>query len=391
MAGRPVLHMSVVSDYSAVGHYRIIFPEMRMRTITSSMSFMESSVYVGDPNAYRTVRTVKIQRPCTDAQYGFLERFLKPLSDRLGFWIVMDVDDCLCHDDIPPYNVAKSAITEQATENLRKSMGLVDVITTTTAYLRDYYVRRFGIPEGKFMLIPNYLPRWWIGGSFNPNATMWHFNQDLKDGRLKVAFACGGNHYDLRNQNGGVDDFTHLVEWMRSSSKDFEFHFVGSVPRQLEDLRAEGRIKVDPAMDVLNYPREVYERHYDLWICPLQDNVFNRCKSNIKLIEAWAMGVPVLVQRCECYDRFTPDTFTDADSLDRLVSEAVRNPRSVMERVVAGRRIVDSGDNNSPKGWWLENNMDRHAQVYYAMQKTMKVDLRSAAEPPAEVQEGSDA
>lgn len=373
-----ITHVSIMSDYSAVGHYRMIFPEMRMRTVTSAMGFIESPLFIGDPRMYATARTVKLQRPCSDAQSDFLLKFLKPLSDRMGFWIVLDVDDCLCHEDIPQYNLAREFFSGHMKENLRKAMEAADVITTTTAYLRDYYVGKFGLDRSKFLVIPNYLPRWWIGGCFNPGATMHRFNENLGRGRLKLAFVCGGNHYDLKNQNGGVDDFTHLVDWVRSTSRDYEFHFVGGVPRQLEDLESSGVIFRDEAVDVLNYPREIYDRHYDMWICPLQDNVFNRCKSNIKLIEAWSMGIPIFVQRCECYERYTPDTFTDANSLDDLVSDSVRNPKKVLDRILAGRRIVDSGDNNSPKGWWLENNMDGHLQVYGAMQKTMRLDLRRA-------------
>src|SRR5574344_1486378 len=106
-------HMCVVSDYSAVGHYRMIFPEMRARTVSINNSFIESSLYIGDPQIYSLLRTVKIQRPCTKPQFDFVEKFLKPLSDRYGFWIIMDVDDCLIYDDIPKYNIARETFNPE--------------------------------------------------------------------------------------------------------------------------------------------------------------------------------------------------------------------------------------------------------------------------------------
>lgn len=369
-----ITHLSVVSDYSAIGHYRILFPEMRARTVSSSMSFIDSSQYLGDRNLYSSVRTVKIQRPFHVAQYAFIKDFLKPLSDRLGFWIMMDVDDCLVYEDVPKYNIAREMLGKESTDMLRRSMDLADVITVTTNYIRDYYVSKFDMDVRKFVVIPNYLPRWWIGNCFNPVNTLQRY-ENSNGRKLKIAFVCGGNHYDLNNANCGVDDFTGVVEWIRKRSDDYEFHFVGGIPLQLLDLAKSGKIVRDPGCDILNYPYEIYSRGYGMWICPLQDNVFNRCKSNIKLLESWAMGIPVIVQDCECYRRYTPDLFSTADELDSIVSSKISDPKGMIDKVLAGRRIVDHGDNNSPNGWWLENNMSMHNRIFTIPQKTMKVDM----------------
>ena len=136
-----MLHITMVSDYSAVGHYRLLFPEMRMRTTSKNMMFIESSLYVGDPGIYAIARTVKIQRPCSPKQFDFLHNFLKPMSDRYGFWIIMDVDDCLVYEDIPKYNIAKE-FYRNVSPMLKKSMECVDFITTTTEFLWKNYMKR---------------------------------------------------------------------------------------------------------------------------------------------------------------------------------------------------------------------------------------------------------
>ena len=46
-----------------------------------------------------------------------------------------------------------------------------------------------------------------------------------------------------------------------------------------------------------------------------------------------------------------------------------------MKTVKANRKVVDYGDPNSPKGWWLEKNMDFHFASYMIPQKTMSIDL----------------
>ena len=146
MTKQKLLHVAIVSDYSAVGHYRILFPEMRMRTVSKNMMFVESSLFIGDPGIYAMARTVKIQRPCSKSQFDFLEHFLKPMSDRYGFWIIMDVDDCLVYEDIPKYNIAKEFFKD-VSPMLKRSMEYVDFITTTTEYLRDYYVKTYDLRQ----------------------------------------------------------------------------------------------------------------------------------------------------------------------------------------------------------------------------------------------------
>ena len=173
MMQQKMLHIAIVSDYSAVGHYRLLFPEMRMRTTSRNMMFVESSLFIGDPGIYAVARTVKIQRPCSQKQFDFLHNFLKPLSDRYGFWIIMDIDDCLVYEDIPKYNIAKE-FYKNVSPMLKKSMECVDFITTTTEYLRDYYIKTFELEKEKFIIIPNYLPKWWIGNSFDIGKTIYN-------------------------------------------------------------------------------------------------------------------------------------------------------------------------------------------------------------------------
>lgn len=338
------------------------------------MAFIESSYYIGDPTLYSMARTVKIQRPCSETQFRFFREFLKPLSDRHGFWIIMDVDDCLVYEDIPKYNIARETYGNNVKNIIRRSMEMSDFITTTTEYIRDYYVNKFGIPKDKFIIIPNYLPRWWIGNCFNIDRTFRNFTEAEKS-KLKIAFVCGGNHYDLQNVNDGKDDFSGIVDWIKDNVNEFDFRFVGGIPVQLIPEYQSGKIHLDPGVDVLNYPREIYDRNYNIWVCPLEDNVFNRCKSNIKLIEAWSMGIPILVQKCECYNKYTSDVFEDGNDLDNKISELIRDKKTMIDKLVAGRRIVDFGDNNAVNGWWLEKNMNVHDMIFSIPQRTMRIDM----------------
>jgi hypothetical protein len=47
--------------------------------------------------------------------------------------------------------------------------------------------------------------------------------------------ACSMNHFDIQNQNNGIDDFSHIIPWIEHHIKknDIQFIFVGGVPKQL--------------------------------------------------------------------------------------------------------------------------------------------------------------
>ena len=372
---QPLVHLLNPSDYSAVGMYRLIFPSICAKTTNHNLKFIESSYYIGDMNFYKVCRTVKFQRPYSKPQFNFFNKIVKPCSEMYGFWTIMDIDDCLVYDDIPNYNLAKDVFKGEIQDILKAMMESVDFITTTTDYLADYYANKFGVDRSKFVVIPNYLPRWWIGKRHMVQESVYHFQENLKN-KLKVAFICGQNHYDVKNQNSGIDDFTHLIDWVKSSLDIYEFHFVGGVPKQLEQELVDDKIFVDPPVDIMNYPNEIASRNYNIWVCPLQDNVFNRCKSNIKLLEAWSMGIPVFVQDIECYNKFTSNLFTTADDLENKISEIRSKPTLLVDQLKLGMKNIDIGDHNAPNGWWLEKNMAKHYEFFAIPQKTMKIDMR---------------
>jgi len=372
----PLTHLVVPSDYSAVGMYRMIFPTIYAKTNNRGMKFIESVCYIPDPNFYKICRTVKFQRLYTPQQHQFFNTVIKPSSDMYGFWTIMDVDDCLVHDDIPKYNIAKKYFTKEIAQVMKSIMTSVDFITTTTDYIANYYSKKFNLDRSKFIVIPNYLPRWWIGRGHSIAENVHFFNENLKKKKLKIGFVCSQNHYDINNENNGIDDFTHLVDWVKSSTDVYDFHFIGAVPKQLEKELADGKIFIDPSVDVMNYPNEIASRHYNVWVSPLQNNVFNCCKSNIKLIEAWSMGIPIFVQDIECYHKYTSNLFTTADDLENKISEIRSNQKTLIDQLKLGMNNVNVGDHNAPDGWWLERNMSKHYELFSIPQRTMKIDMR---------------
>jgi hypothetical protein len=91
-------------------------------------------------------------------------------------------------------------------------MSGCDFITVTTNEIADLYSTSMNIPRNKFIVIPNYLPRWWIGDSYNYDRQMLLYKQTRN--KPRIAMACSMNHFDINNQNNGIDDFSHIVPWI---------------------------------------------------------------------------------------------------------------------------------------------------------------------------------
>ncbi|QKS82333.1 hypothetical protein [Pseudomonas bijieensis] len=55
------------------------------------------------------------------------------------------------------------------------------------------------------------------------------------------------------------------------------------------------------AVAIDEYPAKLASLDLDLALAPLEDNLFNRCKGNIRLLEFGACGVPVICSDIEAY------------------------------------------------------------------------------------------
>lgn len=377
----PIAHaVNYWGDKCGCGWYRVGFPSMALQTMVGGAHhFMhtDSEMIIADANFYAQTHTtmVRMQRWYRPEQLKFVKEFLKPLSQQIGMFLVYEIDDVLVYDEIPNYNIAKPAYSPQRIGNSpMQIMKLCDLVTVTTPQIKDLYVESFGIDPNKILVIPNYLPRWWIGESFNLGRSMYFWKEHNK--RPRLAFACSTNHFDVENKNGGVDDFSHLTDWIRKNVDKYQFVFVGGIPKPLTDLVQQRKIEYQPPSDIFNYPREIINRGFDLLLAPLIDNKFNRCKSNIKYLEYAAVGIPMAGQNMVTYQRCSDLLFDTGEDIDKIVYDLFWAPDAEerYKNIIINRRKQIDGDEKNT-GWWLERNLDKWYDLYSAPQKTIKIKI----------------
>jgi hypothetical protein len=149
--------LNYYADYSGCGFWRMIWPE-HLLNAHQKMIVHGSTVMVLDPNYYRGVKTVRIQRQATSHQLEFV-RHLKRISQQMGFKIIYEIDDLVFSEDIPDYNKFKPAFTDPSIrKNCQEIMEMCDEVTVTCNFMRDYYKSK--TKNQNVTVIPNYPPKW---------------------------------------------------------------------------------------------------------------------------------------------------------------------------------------------------------------------------------------
>lgn len=271
-----------------------------------------------DKNWYRGLTSITLQRQASSQQKQFME-FLKSIQPELGFKLIYEVDDVVFREDIPDYNVSKFGFdNDEVRQNCIDMINMVDEVTVTCKFMRDLYIEKTGKKE--ITAVPNFMPYWWIGHQYNYKNVIDNFDKHKK--KPRILYTGSGCHFDLGDKNGGIDDFSHIMRFIIDNRHKYQFVFYGGFPNGLRSYVASGEIEYHPWGTLLQYPSDIAKLQPQMTLAPLEDNNFNKSKSDIKFIEAAQLGIPCLCQDLVTYSS-APDhlRFTDASDLAEKVDK----------------------------------------------------------------------
>ena len=290
-------YVNYLADYSGCGHWRILWPEAVINAKGDGMS-QSTTAMVTNPAWYTGVKCVKVQRQASSQQKEFV-KFLKSIQPDFGFKIVYEVDDVVFREVIPDYNKFKFAFdTDEVRQNCVDIINMVDEVTVTCDFMRRLYIEKTG--QEKITVIPNFVPKWWMGHYFNEHKIKKLFNQNKK--KPRILYTGSGAHYDVDNKTNGKDDLSEVRDFIRKTVDKYQWVFVGAFPPTLIDLVQQQKIEFYPWQNLLDYPGFIASLNAQLMVAPLEVNDFNRAKSDIKFIEACVLGIPCLCQNMETYN-----------------------------------------------------------------------------------------
>lgn len=285
------------ADYSGCGFWRMIWPEHLLNAF-NHYTVHGSTVMNLDPRYYIKVQAVRIQRQATSHQLEFV-KFLKEVSKQIGFRLIYEIDDVVFSEDIPDYNKYKPAFTDpQIRKNCQEIMNLCDEVTVTCKFMKEYYMEKTG--HKNITIIPNFPPKFWLGHFFDEKQIS--ANYDTHKRKPRIFYAGSGAHFDVDNRVNQNDDFAHVVKSIADTVDKYQWVFLGAYPLPLQNLVRSGKIEFHPWSNLYFYGEKIKNLRVNMMIAPLQNNNFNKAKSELKLIEANAFGLPIACQNLCTYE-----------------------------------------------------------------------------------------
>jgi hypothetical protein len=343
--------LNYYADYGGCGFWRMIWPELNLnqyqKACISGLTCM-----VLDLRFYQGIKAIRMQRQATPVQREFIRELTRVKKD-MGFRMIYEVDDIVFKDDIPDYNRCKEAfVSQDIISSILDIMSMMDEISVTCQYMKDYYIDKTG--NKNITVIPNYAPKSWLDRYYNRNRIIELFEKNKK--RPRVLYAGSGTHIDVVNKTGMKDDFEHVVQDIIKARKKFKFVWKGCFPLAVKPYIDNGEMEYLEWSPLPDLPQALYDTDCNVSFAPLQDNVFNKSKSNIKMIEAGAFGMPGAYQDICTYEG-ADFSFKNGSDLIQQLEYLTSDFDRYMKFSDKSRKFTE--------GLWLEDHLDEYEALYF--------------------------
>lgn len=347
--------MQVYAGDGGCPFWRLIWPGYQLN-LTQTIKVSTQDLFTKNLIDYAQINVIHIQKKASPAHLAFYRK-LKAMKQRFNFRMIFEVDDALFTKDIPEYNQAKQILEENHADwNIAEAMDLFDEVTVTTHNLRDYYQQRTN--QKNFSVIPNYPPMFWIGGEYDEEILRRNYRRHRS--RPRILYAGSASHFDHRPipLDDIVDDFSHVKEAVMSTMNDYKWVFVGAMPQCLKPYVDAGIVEFHDWKSMDLYPRFLAALQINMWIAPLQHNLFNECKSDLKVLEASALGHPIVCQNISTF-AIAPMRFDTGQEMLQRIKDTLHTEESYIAASREGRRAIE--------GRWLERkeNIGKYQDLYF--------------------------
>lgn len=372
-----------------------------VQRLQKQVEFQQISFPVTDVNWIRSVDVFCFNCMYDSNTIGYM-RWVKEINPNVKiYWFA---DDLALYDYIPNY-LAQKILFKDWSDSTKEIINFVDKIITTTEVLKNRFIDIGGLDNGdKIICLPNLLPTIWLPTKVNLERKIERFKM-IKNGKLKprIAVAMLANHlninrnmrsdgqlyigqndkeyYDLENDlnipksllpdNCEVidDDSSLIVDCVRQTCDLYEWIFIGNIPDGLSDLAKAGKLKQIGSLSITSYIKTLNELDLDLAVVPLLDNDFNRCKSPIKVLEYYSVGVPCFVSDVGVYDGLCQNNdfkFKGNFSKDKLMeyfNKSSNYVHSTIQNQVDNLQSTFELDGRTWKSYIMEHNLSQIDEI----------------------------
>jgi len=210
--------------------------------------------------------------------------------------IVLDLDDDIWNlsSDNPAYVAYKPG--SQGLKDFTAICNEVDEITTTNYYLKNVIAHNTYKKHEHIKVFPNYI-----------DLKIYNHRSPFKDtGQITLLHHGSTTHFgDLENE-----EFAKGVDMIMREFPNVVFKTIGSLFPKYKYRWGQRYINDFGDPDIYKWIRDKFPRYMDetdILVAPLNDNLYNRCKSSIKFLETSSAGIPGIYQKIHQYEEVVVD------------------------------------------------------------------------------------
>lgn len=250
------------ADLMGCGNYRVIQPFLSMRREAMLDGAMSTGLmHVTDLERYNPDAIV-LQRQIGEERLEAMQR-MQRFSRAFK---VYELDDYL--PNLPLKSAHREAMPKDIVRSLRRGLSFVDRFVVSTQALAEALDNM----HGEIVVRENRLPvNWWSGLQ----------TQRRQSAKPRVGWAGGASH---------TGDLELIADVVRDLADEVEWVFFGMCPDKLRPYIHE----YHEGVAIEEYPAKLASLNLDLGLAPVELNLFNECKSNLRQLEYGACGIPII-------------------------------------------------------------------------------------------------
>ena len=283
--------LGLPSNTSAIGHYRVVQP----------FNELERGGWIQGRINYSTPGLIDLEREKPDVlilQCRYMPHSLKELTLLKRYSNarrIYELDDYVIEPSKKNDHVRN--LPSNIRELVKEGVGLCDRVVVSTEPLAD----ALSGMHHDIRVVPNML-----------SAPLWTglVSERQTSARPRVGWAGGTSHRG---------DLELLLEVIKTLADEVDWVFFGMCPELLRPYVKE----FHQGISFAEYPRKLASLNLDLALAPLEQNLFNDCKSNLRLLEYGACGFPVICTDTKAYAGYLPCTRVKDNSAAQWL-EAIR-------------------------------------------------------------------
>lgn len=308
------------ADNGGCGHYRVIQPFNAQKNAGLIDGVMSEIILPMAEVERLAPDAIVFQRQMSEEQLNNMRR-LKTFTSAFK---VLELDDYL--PNLPLKSVHHGQVPKDIVRTLRRALSYVDRFVVSTQplaeALKDFH------PDIRVM--ENRLdPQWW---------SELPVSQRRVSAKPRVGWAGGNSH---------TGDLELIGDVVKALADEVDWIFFGMCPEHLRPYVKEFYSGVEISL----YPAALARLNLDLAVAPVEQNLFNECKSNLRLLEYGACGFPVICSDLVCYQGDLPVT-----RVRNRFKDWVKAIRMHLDDLDATARAGDALREVVRRDWMLDDN-----------------------------------